>query len=107
MTFANGMFFVNFDLAFVMPNLVSCNLSIPYDAKLMLHLITPIGFAISIKIAQLTATFIGKMGKNPSTKLRLHAQTNQAGTIMMNLGMLLYPSLTTRVFSAFSGTVGH
>ena len=95
--YAQGMNAVNFDLAYIMPY-ASCRLSIPFDAKLLLHLITPIAFFISIKIAQVMATLIGK---NSKTKLLIHAQQNQGSTIMINLGILLYPSLTSRIFSAF------
>ena len=94
--FSNGMFFVNFDLAFALP-FVSCRLSIPYVAKLMLHMATPICFFIVIE----SATFLATCVRRHKSELLYHAQKNAGLTILQNLGILLYPSLTTRIFSGF------
>jgi hypothetical protein len=94
--FSNGMFFVNFDLAFAMP-FVSCRLSIPFVAKLLLHMVTPIAFFITIQLATSLATCV----RRHKSKLLVQAQKNAGLTILQNLGILLYPSLTTRIFSGF------
>ena len=75
-----------------------CSLSLPFQEKLILHLITPLTFWVSIQIAQFLAVQCHKAKKSSAT---LIAQSNVGGTIVLQLGMLLYPSLMTRVFSAF------
>ena len=59
---SQGMNFVNLDLAYAMPY-ASCSLSISYTQRLILHLITPIAFLVSVTAAQFMATLIGKSEK--------------------------------------------
>jgi hypothetical protein len=61
-------------------------------------MMTPIAFFLSIQLATILATCIRKRSKS---QLLIHAQKNAGMTVMINLGILLYPSLTSRVFSAF------
>jgi hypothetical protein len=87
----------NLDLAYLMP-FAHCSLSLPYQDKLLLHLLTPLAFFLSVVLAQSVAVNIGKHKKAPE---RLLAEKNVGGTILLQLGMLIYPSLQTRIFSAF------
>ena len=90
---------VNFDLAYAMP-FASCRLSLSYQDKLILHLITPLAFLVSIQLAKLLAVCVDKKRRKPDA-IRNTAQDNKSGTVLIQIGMLLYPSLMTRIFSAF------
>ena len=83
--FTRGMSFVNFDLAYAMP-FAHCSLSLPYQSKLIIHMITPIAFWVSVQLGQFFAVQLGK-GKKSAEKLL--AQSNVGGTIVIQLGMLL------------------
>ena len=78
----------------------SCRLSLSYQDKLILHLITPLAFLVSIQLAKLLAVCVDKKRRKPDA-IRNTAQDNKSGTVLIQIGMLLYPSLMTRIFSAF------
>lgn len=119
-SYSQGMSVVNFDLAFLMP-IASCSLAVSYRTKLFIHLVTPIASALSIligfKIAVILNLTLCKKKQSDKERAReakwtqadiaeakvdrFETQSNKMGTYIINLGLLMYPGLTTRIFSVF------
>ena len=57
-------------------------------------------FLISIQLAKFVAVCVDKK-KRKIDVIRHTAQDNKSGTILIQIGMMLYPALMTRIFSAF------
>lgn len=106
---------INLDINFVMPA-VDCHLAIPFLDKFALHMATPIAVVLTVGASKLAATALTVLTWHPKTKgqrrgnrWRLtkgprEAQNAYAYKIVLNILLLLYPSLTTRLFQVFRCT---
>ena len=106
--------FVNLDVAVLLPY-ASCRLSLPFGWKLGMHIATPVAFVLMIKIATFVAVrMVVEKSKKKSTSrnspttrselaeqraLRTDAQQAQGHNIMLTLLLLIYPSLSTTIFT--------
>jgi hypothetical protein len=105
--YSEAMGFINFDVGFVMP-VASCSLSISYSDQFFLHLASPLVFGVFVQIAKSLAMAFGKCGKkckDPVKKSDLESrkktQKNMSAFININIMMLMYPGLSTKIFSVF------
>ena len=87
--------FVNLDLSFLLPH-ASCRMSLPFGLKLGIHVATPIACVLTTKLATFVAM---KLSKTPS-RTTMDAKEHRGHFILLTLLSLLYPSLTTKVFTS-------
>ena len=90
--FSTNLGFVNFDLGFMMP-FAACTLAVPFNVKLIIHLITPIAFLLAIQIGTKLAIVLNFKGYKSADRTK--AQGNVGGTVMINLCLLMYPGIAT------------
>ena len=109
-TYQSGMSFVNLDLSYSMP-LASCSLSLSHRNKLILHMSTPLAIIVSILLSQWIAMALQPKLKclaksipksSKAAAMQRLAQKNVGERFIITIGGLLYPSLTSRVFSVFA-----
>ena len=86
---------VNLDLSFLLPH-ASCRMSLSFGLKLCIHVATPVACALATKLATFVAI---KLSKNIS-RTSMDAKDHKGHNILLTLLLLLYPSLTTKVFTS-------
>eukprot|EP00946_MAST-07B_sp_MAST-7B-sp1_P005297 g5297.t1 len=106
---------INLDINFFMPAL-DCRLAVPFLDKFALHMATPIAIVVTVLVSKWAAACITVLMWRPKTKgqrrgnrwrltkVAREAQTSYAYKIVLNILLLLYPSLTTRLFQVFRCT---
>ena len=87
--------FVNLDLSFLLPY-ASCNMSLSYAWKLLIHASTPVACVLTTKFA----TFVAIKLSNNKSQTSTEAKENKGHSIFLTLLLLLYPSLTTKIFTS-------
>jgi hypothetical protein len=106
-SFVNFSFFlgivVNLDIMSLLPA-ADCRLTLPYDTQMFLHLATPFGAVFSIMLGtacavQMTRRLSGL--SSSSSRERRKLQNNFGRKIMIAIILLMYPSLSRRVFQSF------
>jgi CRP-like cAMP-binding protein len=93
--FAATLSIVNLDLSSLV-SISSCTLILPNHVALALHLATPLAVIVSMK---LSAALAMKITSLPRKYRRL--QTNLVDKIVITITLLLYPSISTRLFKSF------
>jgi hypothetical protein len=81
-----SLFVAQLDFAFLMP-MVSCNMSLPFETKMLLHLITPIALgAASVGATRLAICSRGSSSMSPRSR---KAQINFGLTVVILIGMMI------------------
>jgi CRP-like cAMP-binding protein len=93
--FAATLSIVNLDLSSLV-SVSSCSLILPNHVALALHLATPPAVIVSMKLSAALAIKITSLPR----KYR-QLQTNLVDKIVITITLLLYPSISTRLFKAF------
>lgn len=101
--FTNSLGVVNLDIASLLPA-ADCSLILTNFQSTMLHLLSPFAVVLSILLGTAVAIQRTKLKLTKSKYLREHArrfQQNFASKIIINIVLLMYPSVSKRVFQSF------
>ena len=118
---SQSMNVVNLDLSFFLSSAGACTMAIPFMGKFAVSAASPIGFILSVKLAQIVGMTLSrgkkikkksekkeKNEKKKSSQERLHpdvekpqAQKSTADKMIITLLLLLYPSIANQAFTMF------
>ena len=105
---------VNLDMSQLLSSAGACTLSIPFMGKFAISTSSPVGFLLSIKLAECVAICLSRKRQLPThtkgdeqaaaaakAKEQLQAQKSSANKTILLILLLLYPSIANQAFLMF------